>query len=251
MFFIASKFFAYILNPLFWILVILIISAFSKKNIIKQRLLISSIVLLYLFSNKFLYQKIENIITFPPLNSSELNTTYDYGIVMGGFSSYDSKNEKIVFKETADRLLQAVDLYFKHKISKIILTGGSAKIFVEEKKEADFTKEFLINMGIPESDIISENSSKNTYENAVNTSRLIDIGKHKVLIITSSTHIYRSAKCFAKLGIKADIFPVDYEIQEKPSIGDILIPDTNVFSKWTKLIHEFIGIISYKMKNYI
>ena len=251
MLFLLSKVISYFLNPLFWVFLLLIFSLFLKNKALKRKMLIVSIIVLYFFSNNFIYSNIEDLFTPNIVKAEDLKQNYEYGIVMGGFSSYDSKNNKIVFREASDRLLQTVDLYFNRKIKKIIISGGSAKIFVDQRKEADFIKEYLINIGIPETDIIAENKSKNTHENALFSSKLLPDKSITVLLITSSTHIYRTKKCYEKEGLVTDIYPTDYRIKEKYTIGNIIIPDSTVFVKWTKLIHEIIGIISYKVLGYI
>jgi hypothetical protein len=53
-FFIISKILDFLLEPLLWILGLLIFSLFSKKPKRKKKLLVSSVVLLLVFSNSFL-----------------------------------------------------------------------------------------------------------------------------------------------------------------------------------------------------
>ena len=54
-------------------------------------------------------------------------------------------------------------------------------------------------MGIPENDIIIENKSRNTHENAFYTGQLFEkngFSKSNNLLITSSMHMRRAQACF-------------------------------------------------------
>ena len=54
-------------------------------------------------------------------------------------------------------------------------------------------------MGIPENDIIIENKSRNTHENAFYTAQLFEkngFSKSNNLLITSSMHMRRAQACF-------------------------------------------------------
>ncbi len=253
MFFILSKLSAFAANPLFWIFIILIFALFAGNSVKRKRRLFTAVILLFIFSNSAIYRYSNLIITEKPIPVSELDASYDFGIVLGGIASFDSISNRIVFGETADRLNQAVYLYHKQIIKKILISGGSGYLFDKQQIEAVFLSDYLKNTGIPAKDIIIEKKSKNTYQNAQNTAKLLaELNfKNKALLITSATHMLRAKKCFEKAGISVDIFPVNYNLSYKQSFDDYLIPKADILNKWEQLLHEIIGLLTYKLTGYI
>ncbi len=108
---------------------------------------------------------------------------YDYGIVMGGMINLRSNENNILFSANNDRLLNTLDLYSKGIIKKILISGASGSL-TSELKEADILKKYLIQIGIPDSCVLAESSSKNTYENAICCEKLLtQIHAKKNLIV--------------------------------------------------------------------
>ena len=91
--------------------------------------------------------------------------------------SLNSTEEDIKFGESSDRLLYTVKLYQDSVINKIIITGASGSL-QSEMIEAKFLKAYLVKIGIPETDIICETKSQNTYQNAAYTAELLSVN-HK------------------------------------------------------------------------
>ena len=91
---------------------------------------------------------------------------YQAGILLGGVSSY-GKDSVSYFGDASDRFIQANKLYSSGIIKKIIVSGG--RIDDNQPKEAGFLKQQLIESGVPKADVITEDQSKNTFENAVFT----------------------------------------------------------------------------------
>ena len=116
--------------------------------------------------------------------------------------------------------------------------------------ESEWSKDFLINCGIPEKNIQIENKSRNTWENALYTSDLLHEDKNKkLLLITSSWHMKRAKFCFNKNNMNVDLFTTDYTKKDiKLNIEYLLFPNSTSFVRWETLIKEFVGNIVYKIK---
>ena len=248
MFFIASKLLAFLSKPIIWIFILLASSLIFKTK--RRRLLIYTIIIFWVFSNGFLADKAARVWETPPKSISSLTHNYKYGIVLGGYSSYNNDIQHIDFKNNGDRLISAIELYKLGKIEKIIISGGNGELINNGMKESEWSKSFLINMGIEIKDIIIENSSRNTMENAQNTRNLqgIDMSK-KSLLITSADHMKRAKFCFNKNNFNIDCYPTDFTDSEITlSLDYLLIPNIDALEKWEGLIHEWIGYIVYKIK---
>lgn len=191
----------------------------------------------------------------PVRKSSTITKPYDIGVVMGGsMRYYDTDAGRIVYSNSVDRMLQALQLYHDGHIHKILLTGGSGFVNFQEWKESGLIAEVLLKSGVKQEDIILENNSRNTYENAVMSARIIKNMQQKptVLLITSASHMRRSMACFQKAGISPDPFSVDVRSGAGIYTPDKLIqPDAENLLTWDHLIHEWIGMLMYKLAGYI
>ena len=75
--------------------------------------------------------------------------------------------DRTFFGRGADRVTQALQLYRMGKIKKILITGGQGLNPTNTSSEAELLKRFLIMTGMPKTDILIEEKSVNTRENAL------------------------------------------------------------------------------------
>ncbi|MFH2144258.1 MAG: YdcF family protein [Bacteroidota bacterium] len=253
MFFIISKILYFIMSPIVWVIALLTYSIFGSNIKYKKRTLIWSLVILLFFSNTFIFEEFMRLLEVPGKKYEEIDN-YDYAIVLGGMIFYDSGLKQIVPMRGIDRLIKTMKLYKLGKVKKIFISGGSGSLQYIDFKEADIIKKYLIDIGIPEEDILCEVKSRNTYENAVFTKEALknEIGNKKFLLITSAYHMRRAKACFDKIGINTDIFPADrYAGPRLYKFDQLFIPDVNVFSEWIIFFKEIIGYFAYKMAGYV
>jgi len=253
MFFYLSKILQYLISPTVWIVVTFLLSMVLKEAKLKRYLGIFSLSMLLFFTNPFIFHEFMRAWEPDAIQKEELKAEYDYAIVLSGMITYDEKFERINFKSSTDRLLQAIDLYNDGIIKKFYLTGGSGEIFNQKHKEASILQEYLIHLGIPESDILIEPNSKNTYENAVESKKLINPDDElNLILITSAFHMRRASGCFLKQGYKFDTYVVDrYSGKRKYTLDQLIVPKAEVLEGWTLLIHEISGYIVYDVVGYL
>lgn len=253
MFFILSKILDFLISPLIWALGLLLFSLFSKIPKRKKIALIASLSILLFFSNEFILDEFMRLWEVKTTSRESIKEPYDYGIVMGGMITFDSKFDRVNFIRSVDRIMQAVELYKSGKIKKILITSGTGSLKEPDMKEALILKNFLIKIGFPPQDIISESASRNTFENAKYTIRLIGKDpKKKYLMITSASHMRRSLGCFRKAGLIADPYVADrYAGPRKFYFDYLFLPKTQILDGWNILFHEWVGYIMYKFNGYL
>jgi uncharacterized SAM-binding protein YcdF (DUF218 family) len=256
MFFVLSKILVFLIYPFTWILIFIFIALLTKNKKLKKYSLISSIVIAIFFSETIIFNFFMKNWEPDAKPISKLEKKYEVAVVLGGIATYDNKAEKMIPRFAADRLIQAVKLYKLGIVKKILISGGAASLFIDLTPEADFLKKYLIAIGIPEKDIIIEDKSKNTHENAVFTYQIFKEKKwldKKFLLITSAFHMRRAKACFEKVGFKNfDTFPVDhYGGKLQVDYHLILLPKAEVLAYWNILIKEWVGMVMYKIVGYI
>ncbi len=254
MFFILSKLLSFFLSPIWWVSVLLLAFIVFKKYRRRNYFLVLALFILLVFSNQLLFHQVSGWWEGELPNSKEVKQ-YDGIILLGGFSNYRSKSERIQFTQSTDRLLQAFDLYKKGKANWFIFTGGSGRIITREKSEGEYIKDFLKLLDIPEDSTLVEWNSRNTHENAVETFKMLQkngIERGKYLLVTSGFHMKRAQGCFAKEGINVTPYATDpLRGNHRPEIWDWFIPSASVLGTWERLFREWVGYTIYKVRGYV
>ncbi|MCU7616957.1 YdcF family protein [Chryseobacterium sp. PBS4-4] len=135
---------------------------------------------------------------------------HSFYIIIDGFSDDGEKadvalilgskvNEDGTLSERLEKRLETgIELYKKHRIQKIIVSGGLGK---EGFYEGDKMKDVLVEKGIPERIIIVDNLGNNTRLSVNNTLKLKDSLHFKSLIVVSQYfHVTRTKKLFKDHG---------------------------------------------------
>ena len=247
MFFILSKVLFFLLVPFLWVLILLVWMWFTKNQKIKKRLQIITIAILILFTNPFLYQTL-SLLWQPEPAQLPSNKTYEAGIILGGLSGYD-KNNRAYFSGSADRFIQTANLYHTGIIKRIIVTGGTGSLSQNEPPEATFLHAEFIKNGVPDTAIIIERRSRNTFENAVFTKHITD-SLHlqpPFILVTSAQHMRRSVSVFRKAGFSFVPFPCDYKVTPQNISFWDFVPNISLLSEWPSFLKEIVGLSVYKL----
>jgi uncharacterized SAM-binding protein YcdF (DUF218 family) len=122
--------------------------------------------------------------------------------------------------------------------------------------EADAFKQLIGEQGLAEQTqgkAFYENQSRNTYENAAYSKKIIDAIEQPPadqqvkpwLLITSASHMYRSMKIFEKQGIA--VIPVSVDYQTANTLQWREFDLTEGAFLWNRLLHEYVGIGAYQL----
>jgi uncharacterized SAM-binding protein YcdF (DUF218 family) len=125
--------------------------------------------------------------------------------------------EQPSLNHAAERMTEAVALAQRYPTATLVFSGGSSLVNQSELslslKEADVARRLFENLGIPESRLALESESRNTWENAVNTKKLVQPQEGETwLLVTSAQHMPRSVGIFRKVGWNVISYPTDYRV---------------------------------------
>ena len=158
--------------------------------------------------------------------------------------------------DAADRVLHAVRLY-KKKFAPYIITSGRPIIHFDKQRmnEARTTHQLLTELfAVNSDDIILEEHSRTTHDHAITMDRMFAARgmKKEIILVTSALHMTRSVGVFKKQGFAVHPAPTDY-IMEKRALSGYLdfFPSAEALALSTRAIHEFYGIIGYKLFGWI
>lgn len=254
MFFVLSKFFAFLLKPIGLVFVGLFFIWRNRRKKHLSKYIICTTFILYTFSNEFIINELYLNYETPPTARNEVKPL-DIGIVLTGGLMNEEKTpvENLFLGAHADRFAQALLLYKEKKISKILISGGDLKLISRPiESEGKLVAEFLIKCGVKPSDIILEGKSVNTYENAKFTAKLVrkKYPNQRLLLITSASHLPRAIACFEKQNLTLTPYGADYVSKKRKFLLIHLIPSIHALENAQALVHEWIGFLSYKIMGY-
>ncbi len=146
------------------------------------------------------------------------------------------------------RAFRGIELAKKSPEVIVYLSGGKLNTI----SEAEVTRYLLMTMGIPATQIVLEDRSLNTHENAVQTSKLLIASNRggPVRLVTSAVHMPRAKAVFTKEGVGVCPAASNYlGNQAMPKYA--LIPNSEALVKMRTLIHELIGWWYYKARGWL
>ena len=255
MFFVLSKILSFLFSPIAQVFVFFVLYVVVKKQPWKKYFFWIGFVLFLVFSNDFTSNEIMRMWEVDPKPFNEVRP-HQIGIVLTGTTiPFLQPDDRVYFQRGADRVTHTIQLYKLGLIKKILVSGGSGKLFRQDEPEANKYKKVMLLAGVNELDIIIENKTRNTYESGVAVKKILDSLHFKsedCLLITSAFHMRRSLACYRKAGLTLEPFSTDfYGLADKPFIPTVFIPSIQGFIIWEKLFKEWAGFVAYKIAGYI
>lgn len=166
-------------------------------------------------------------------------------IVLGGGAVEGSPNLSVAdgaFK----RLVWGIALAHRYGVPMIFSGGG----FAGEQPESTYAVATLGALApiMPPVRVIEENSSLDTYENALMTAKVLDregLRGAPVLLVTSAYHMRRAVRLFAARGIDAVPAATDFQGEwGRPLRGRDWVPGMEPLAKSGRALREYAGLVS-------
>lgn len=237
--------YSFILPPGLFVLLFAAVAVWLWRKNRRPALVLLGITLL-------LYLSMTSLIADPLIGSLERkydqpNTIDgDVIVVLGGGASSGNRDldgEGNLLGPAANRLLTAARLYRETGLP-ILFSGG--QVYADSGNEADIAKRQFIGLGIPEADVLAENQSLNTEQNAVNTAALMKAhGFSRPVLVTSGFHMARAMLEFEHAGLSPLAFPTDYIASRESSfyLGKFS-PSPGSAENTGIALKEYLGILA-------
>lgn len=134
----------------------------------------------------------------------------------------------------------------------VLYVGGSGDPFDPVSTEAALARSYAVAMGVSADRFWIEDASRSTFENgraaaAILAERLPGVRGRRIALVTSARHLPRATAVFWKLGI--DAVPVAADIATSEFRLDPLdfLPSAGAFVSSAESIHEWVGMLEYRM----
>jgi len=248
-FFFISKLLAFGLKPLFWVGILMVLAVTPRFKHLQRKLLFGAIGVFFICGNSILVNEWALIWEGDPIDWP--NKRIKMAVVLGGYSEFDHDRNQITLNKSAERYTAGLEALSSRKVEKLILSGGAAELIKKPYFESFYIRKLMGNFGLDTSAIFFECTSRNTYENGVQTKEILDSldFDEPLLLVTSAYHMPRARAIFNKLGIAVIPHPVQF-IGNRSRDFDLLawvIPNGESFADFETLLREFIGITVYRI----
>ncbi|MCX5834699.1 MAG: YdcF family protein [Deltaproteobacteria bacterium] len=227
----------------------LILLLFTKRQRLAKCLVSAGTVILVFFS----YDPGSNLIlrpleSPPPSLPAASSASAPWVVVLGHGLSVD---ERIPWtaqlsSNSMVNLVEGVILYYRQRPgSKLLLSGGKG---FEKESEADLMSRVAVSLGVPPTDIVREDQSRDTEEQV----RLIRerVGENAFVLVTSASHMPRALLLFKNLGMKPLPAPTAHlALADGPLNPSKFFPKPSALRKAELAVHEYLGILWIRFKS--
>ena len=255
MFFLLSKVLDVALLPAGWLLALLVAALRARQPRRQRQWLWAALGLALLGTNPALVNEALLAWERPPVPLAALPARADAAVLLTGISAGDkSPHDRVYLRQGADRFTNALWLYRAGRVRRILIVGGSGAVRPAAHTEAAELATLLRLAGVPARDLLLEEHSRNTRENALFTRHLLAAHPDldTLVLVTSAFHQRRALGCFAKVGLHPLAFPADFRSTDRRLTPDYwLVPNAGALELWTLLLHEMAGWLTYRALGYI
>ncbi|MBB6734532.1 YdcF family protein [Cohnella zeiphila] len=250
MIYVVKFLYSFALPPgLFVVILLLLALRIRKRDRIAALLLLSATIVLYLLSTQLvgdaLIRSLESRYTPPGPDRVQ----GDVIVVLGGGAVKDSPDVDGYGNLTgaaANRLLTAARLHFRTGLP-IVFSGG--QVYKDSGNEAEIARRQLIGLKVSADQIVMENRSLNTEQNAENVGQILD-ERHwsKPVLVTSAFHMERALLDFQAAGMQPIPYPADYWAGRQAILyANKLAPSSGGLSASGVALREYLGILALKV----
>jgi uncharacterized SAM-binding protein YcdF (DUF218 family) len=129
----------------------------------------------------------------------------------------------------------------------VIVSGGA--VFEFRTPEAPVVKRFLVDLGVPAGEVITEERSRDTVENAAYSAKICAArGFRRPILVTSAYHLRRAVIAFRKQGMEVEPFPAYFRAWKGKRYGWVhYLPDAGALAQTTTALREYIGLLFYSL----
>nr|WP_290222133.1 YdcF family protein [Trichocoleus desertorum] len=263
MFIFLSKLLPLFLYPLGLTCLLLVVAllTFWKRPRTAAGAIALALTILLLGGNGWVANQLVRSLEWQNLPAAELPTA-DAIVVLGGATKSSAKPRPGVdLSEAGDRVVYGAQLYREGKAPLLILSGGRINWRGGGSPESADMAALMQSWGVPQSAILQDPRSLNTYENAVNVKQILKSHQLKrILLVTSAMHMPRSRLIFRRQGIEAVPAPTDFlvtelEVQELQSSPESfllnLLPDADRLQQSSRVLKEYLGLVIYRLRGWL
>ncbi len=235
---------------------------FRKRKRLLSTLISAAFILLWVASNGYVSGWLARSLEWRHLPPAQYPPADVIVVLGGGTAPASYPRAGVEVSGAGDRVIHAAWLYKQGQAPLILATGGTLPWSLRGSSPAADMKSLLVFMGVPEEDILLEEASANTYENALFSRQILDeLKAGRILLVTSAMHMPRSVALFEKQGLEVVPAPTDFNIvvpetgrqftEIWPNYLFGLLPQASDLNLTTLVLKEYFGILVYGLRGWL
>jgi uncharacterized SAM-binding protein YcdF (DUF218 family) len=173
-------------------------------------------------------------------------------VLAGGLVVDDSEGTQYRLSDsTLQRCVWALRAYRDAGGCRMVLCGGKVDQTTPGPTLAAAMRDFLVEAGVRPDDLILEDKSRTTYENALFCKERIggeNAPEGRIWLVTEAIHMRRAERCFRARGIDVVSAPCDHHAWREDFTAASVIPSARGISRVTTAAHEWLGILWYWLR---
>jgi uncharacterized SAM-binding protein YcdF (DUF218 family) len=263
MFLFLSKFLPIFIYPLGLAVIFLVAALFLRRSPRWQRIcILTALGILLIASNTWIPAILTRSLEWQYLPLETYPQAEVIVVLSGSTHSAQYPRQIVEISGAGDRILYAAHLYHQGVAPKLLLTGGYIDWMAERNAPANDMAKILQVLGVPEEALWYETESRNTYENAFFTWRILaKKGIDRIVLVTSAMHMPRAVALFEKQGFEVVPAPADYNLTQsdwerlwQPNLTTQLfnaLPSVGNLNDTTLALKEYLGIWAYRLRGWL
>jgi uncharacterized SAM-binding protein YcdF (DUF218 family) len=178
-------------------------------------------------------------------------------VLSGGSLPPDSVRPRgVLTPDSIYRCLHAADVYRHYRKSrpvKVVASGGKVLADTPGPALSELMRDFLSSAGVDATDLVVEDRSRTTHENADECAKLLrQRGLTRVVLVTDAVHMWRASLCFQRAGVDVVASSCAHGATELgPPYYRYLIPGAGTIKEVDRVLHEWLGVAWYWLRGYV
>jgi uncharacterized SAM-binding protein YcdF (DUF218 family) len=171
-------------------------------------------------------------------------------ILLGGSvdTHISAERGQATLNEAGERATTMAALGRRFPEARLLLSGGASHVVtLEPVTESAVARDLLVDLGVDPNRIEMEERSRNTCENAKESTLVAKPAAGELwVLLTSASHMPRAVACFRAAGFAIIPYPVDYRTE---GTANLRRPTSSIADGLQALdlaAHEWIGLVTYR-----
>jgi uncharacterized SAM-binding protein YcdF (DUF218 family) len=151
-------------------------------------------------------------------------------------------------EDSIRRCLHAARLYHQGGPCPVLVSGGKVDPESPAPACAGLMRDLLLCLGVRASDVLVEDASRTTYENAVESAKLLRQHRlDRAVLITDAVDMFRAAGCFRKQGVEVAPAACHYRATRLEGSFVDFLPSPGAARGCARAWHEWLGAAWYRL----
>ena len=239
-------------NPLAFVGLVLFITLFlvNKKPKTAIWFLIAVLLIIGVFGNNYFSTWFTRSMEWRYMPQTNMEKADAILLLADGTELAETPRQRVEVGEAADRTLYAAMAYQQGLAPKVIVSGNGSR--------TESTKTLLMELGVPESDIILQRHAPNLREDIKLSLNLIEENEFiSVILVTSALRMARTLYLLRSSDLEIIPAPVDYQVTLSDwqnltafrwqDIIKNLMPNSEAFQQSVTTLWEYFGLAFYRL----